>query len=582
MAATPVKTLRYAFEVAETGFDPAQISDLYSRYLTAEIFDAPLRYAYLAAPGTMEPSTAEGMPEVSEDYKTFTVHLKKGVYFDDDPAFNGKKRELTAEDYVYSYKRIFDPRWSSPSVGELELLHIPGMNELRAEAVKNKHFDYDRPVEGLRALDRYTFQIRLGVPEPRFLKNLADPSTMGAVAREVVERYGDSIMEHPVGTGPFRLASWVRSSHLVFERNPNYRKDIFHVTPDPTDADAQKIAAELDGKQLPLIDRVEISIIEESQPRWLSFLNADQDYLESMPRDLADLALPNNHLAPNLAKKQIQLERVPGVDVTLFLFNMDDPVIGGYSPEKVALRRAIGLGFDTPEFIRSYFKFQAFPAQSPIEPGVYGYDPNLRTENGMTDIPRARAMLDSYGYVPHHGGRWRDRPDGSPLVIEFTTQPDQRSRILDEICKKSMDLLDIRSTFKPRKWPENLKAAKAGSYMVWALGFSAASPDPSGALLAGYGPSTGAENYSRFRLSEYDKLFTTQDAIPDGPERLALIRQMQKILVAYMPMKFSTHRYVIDMAYPWVHYYRHWPFAHRDFWRYIDVDPAEEARYARR
>lgn len=577
-SASEPKTLRYAFEVAETGFDPAQVSDLYSRYLTSEVFEAPLRFAYLAVPGTMEPATADGMPEMSSDFKTFTIHLKRGTYFDDDPAFEGQRRELTAEDYVYSYKRIFDPHINSPSEGSLELLHIVGLNELREDAVKSGHFDYDKPIEGLRALDRYTFQIQLGTPDPRFLMTLADGGVMGAVAREVVEKYGDSIMEHPVGTGPFRLKSWVRSSHLVFERNPNYRVDIFHVVPDPTDAGAQQIAKELDGKRLPLIDRVEVSIIEESQPRWLSFLNAEHDFLGLMPRDLANLALPNNRLAPNLEKKHIIVERVPAIDVTLFLYNMDNPVIGGYTPEKVALRRALSLGFDTPEFIRSYQKFQAVPAQSTVMPGVYGYDPELRTENGETDVPRARAILDAYGYLPRHGGRWRDMPDGSPLEIQFTTQPDQRSRIMDEICKKSLDALDIRSSFKPAKWPENLKAARAGSYMVWALGESAASPDPSGALILGYGPSTGAENFSRFRLAAYDKLFVEQDQTPNGPERLEMIRQMQEILTAYAPMKFTTHRYVIDMAYPWVHNYRRWPFAQMRFWNYIDIDQALQAK----
>ena len=224
------KILRYAFEIAETGFDPAEISDLYSRDVTTNIFDAPLRFAYLAAPGTVEPATADGMPQVSDDYTIFTIRIKKGIYFTDDPAFQGKRRELTAADYVYTYKRLFDPHWNSPMYGNLEPLGVLGMQALRAEAIKSGHFDYDRTVEGLKTLDRYTFQIRLSTPSPRFLLNLADASIMGAVAREVVEKYGDGIMEHPVGTGPFRLVEW-RRSFIALERNPDYRTDIFHVTP---------------------------------------------------------------------------------------------------------------------------------------------------------------------------------------------------------------------------------------------------------------------------------------------------------------------------------------------------------------
>ncbi|HEX3837955.1 MAG TPA: ABC transporter substrate-binding protein [Steroidobacteraceae bacterium] len=572
------KVLRYALEIAETGFDPVEIDDIYSRDITRNIFDAPLRFAYLAAPGTLEPATADGMPEVSSDYKTFTVRIKKGIYFTDDPAFKGRRRELTAADYVYSYKRIFDPHWNSPVYDTFQNLGVVGMQAVRDEAIKSGRFDYDREVEGLKTLDRYTFQITLSSPSPRFLLNLADASVMGAVAREVVEKYGDGIMAHPVGTGPFRLVQWRRSSFIALERNPDYRTDIFHVTPDPSDPDAQKIARELNGRRLPLIDRVEISIIEESQPRWLSFLNGEADLLITMPRDMSSLALPNGKPAPNLLRKHIQVERAPQIDVTLFHYNMENPVIGGYTPQKIALRRAINLGFDTPESIRTYYAFQAIPAQSPIMPGEYGYDPQLRTENGVSSVARARALLDEYGYLPRHGTRWRDNPDGSPLVIEMSTQPDQRSRIADEIFEKSMDALDLRTRFKVAKWPDQLKAARAGNFMVWTLGQSAYSPDPTDMLKFGYGPASGDDNLSRFKLAAYDELYVQQSQMPDGPERLSLLRQMTALLVAYAPMKFEVHRYVIDMAYPWVRYYRHWPFTMADFWRYIDIDPALRAR----
>src|SRR5580692_2688179 len=334
------KTLRYAFEIAETGFDPAEISDAYSRAITTNIFDTPLRFAYLAAPGTIEPSSADGMPEMSSDFRTITIRIRKGIYFTDDPAFKGKRRELTAEDYVYSFKRVFDPHWNSPSYSDFATLGVLGMQAVSDQARKSGHFDYDRTVEGVRTLDRYTLQFKLDKPSPRFLQSLT-ASSLGAVAREVVEQYGDRIMEHPVGTGLFKLGEWRRSSFIVLERNPDYRDDISHVTPDPGDPDAQRIARELEGKRIPLIDRVEISIIEESQPRWLSFLNGEADLLWVMPRDMADLALPNGRPAPNLVKKHIQIERAPQIDVSHLIYNMDNPVVGGYTPEKVALRRAI-------------------------------------------------------------------------------------------------------------------------------------------------------------------------------------------------------------------------------------------------
>ncbi len=149
-----------------------------------------------------------------------------------------------------------------------------GLTERREQALKErKPFDYDTPIEGLHALDRYRIQFTLRKPRPGFLDFLAASDLFGAVAREVVEKYGDAIPGHPVGSGPFRLAEWRRSSRIVLERNPDYREVRYDAEPAADDAEGQALLQRFKGRRLPMIDRVEVSIIEESQPRWLSFLN---------------------------------------------------------------------------------------------------------------------------------------------------------------------------------------------------------------------------------------------------------------------------------------------------------------------
>ena len=180
------KVLRFGLRSAETGFDPAQINDLYSRQVTAHIFEGLYTYDHLARPYKLKPLTAEGFPESSPDFKVWTVRIKPGIYFADDPAFEGKKRELVAADYVYSFKRFFDPALKSPAYNGLAEDGIVGLEALRAEALKNKQpFDYGREVEGVKALDRYTLRFMLTNARPRFVNTLADSSIFGAVAREV-------------------------------------------------------------------------------------------------------------------------------------------------------------------------------------------------------------------------------------------------------------------------------------------------------------------------------------------------------------------------------------------------------------
>lgn len=571
------KVLRYAFEIAETGFDPAQISDLYSRNVAANIFDAPLRFAWLAPPGTAEPNTAAALPEVSSDYRVFTFTLKPGIYFADDEAFGGRRRELVAADYVYSIKRIADPHWKSPSWSGLEEAQIVGLQGLREQALKTGRFDYDRPIEGLQALDRYRFRIRLEQPAPRF-GNMTDPAIFGAVAREVVEHYGDQIMAHPVGTGPFRLAQWRRSSRIVLERNPGYREELYPVAPASASERQKRLAQQFAGRRLPMIDRVEISPIEESQPRWLAFLNGEHDLLERMPRDLIPLALSGTEPTPVLQRKHIQAYRDPEIDVALLLYNLEDATLGGYEAPKVALRRALNLGLDTDELIRSIYKYQAFPAQSLVQPGTFGYDPRLHTENGDYDPARANALLDLYGYRRDKDG-WRTLPDGGALNLEVNVEPDQRSRLMSEILQRSYHALGIRVGFKFGKWPENLRLVQSGQYQMWVVGMSAAGPDSEDIFRLGYSRSIGGYDLSRMAMPEFDRQFLALERLPDGPQRQELIRSMTTLLVAYAPFKAMVHRYKLALAYPWVQGFYNAPFV-RDWWRYVNIDEPLQARGA--
>ena len=571
------KTLRYPFEVAETGFDPVALSDLYSRIVTSHIFDGLYCYDHLARPFKIKPNTADGMPDVSEDFRVWTVRLKPGIFFQDDPAFKGNKRELIAQDYVYAWKRYFDPRWKAPAfptIGELKML---GMAALRDAALKGKAFDYDTPAEGMRAIDRYTLQFKFANPEPRFVQIMADSSLWGAVAREVVEAYGDAIPSHPVGTGPFRLVEWRRSSRIVLERNPTYREVLYDAEPNADDAEGQALLQKFKGRKLPMIDRVEIAIIEEVQPRWLSFLNKQHDLLYLLPYDFVNIAAPNGKLAPFLAKQGVQLYRTLASDVTLTYFNMEDALVGGYTPDKVALRRAISLAINIDQEIRLFWRGQAIPAHSGLAPNTVGYDTAFKSDTSSYDLPQARALLDLYGYVDRDGDGWREQPDGSPLVLQWGTTPDQRARQRDELRRKDMNALGIRVNFMPAKWPENLKNARAGKLMVWNLGYSAAAPDGQPSFDRGSTTHKGGQNLARFDDKRFDAIYQRIRVIPDGPERERLFFEGKRLLAAYAPYKFHVHRILTDLAWPWLIGFRRPPYW-LPWWQYVDLDAAEQAK----
>ncbi len=570
----PRKRLRYAFRVAETGFDPARISDLYSRTVTPHIFEAPYLYDHLARPAKIRPLTAAAMPVVEDDYKVWTVRLQPGIFFADDPAFKGQRRELVAADYVFSFKRFADPVNKSPSWSSVEEMQILGLDALREQALKSRTpFNYDREIEGLRALDRYTFQFRLGAPRPRMLEDLAACDLYGAVAREVVELHGEQTAAHPVGTGPFRLKEWRRSSRMLLERNPGYRERYYEDEAEagPGDAEALALMARFKGRRLPLVDEVEISIVEQPQPRWLAFLNDEADFCERVPEEFVATAMPGGTVAPHLAKRGLRGVRTVGPESTMTVFNMEHPVVGGYTPEKVALRRAVALATDVQREINTVRRGQAVPAQSPCVPHTTGFDAAFKSEMGDFDPARARALLDMYGYADRDGDGFREQPDGSPLVLVRRTVSEGLQRQLDDLWAKNMKAVGLRTEFPVAQWPENLKAAQAGNFMVWGVGSSASQPDGLGALQRLYGPGKGGANLSRFQRDDYDRVYLQLQRLPDGPERERLFFAAKRMAVAWMPYRNHVHRIYTDMMQARLVGYRR-PFFSQRWWHMSDID----------
>jgi ABC-type transport system substrate-binding protein len=569
--AAPQKVLRVAFNAAETGFDPAKISDLYSRTVTPHIFEALYTYDHLARPFKIKPLTAVDMPEASADFREWTIRVQPGIYYADDPVFKGVKRELVAADYVYAIKRLIDPANKSPVGSQIQDLGIAGLNELRDETVAKKiDFDYDREVAGLRTLDRYTLKITLERPRPRLLQALAASDLVGGTAREVVEHYGDDIMAHPVGTGPFRLAQWRRSSLIVLERNPDYRERLYDAEPGPDDVEGQKILAQLKGKRIPMVDRVEISIITEEQPRWLTFLNGGLD-ISAIPSVAIAQAIPNNQLAPNLAKKDIRHYRSLNADGVYTFFNMEDPTVGGITPAQVALRRALSLSLNVPKLISQLYRNQGIPSQSLFIPWCSGYDPAFKSEMGDYDPSRAKALLDVYGFKDVDGDGYRERPDGSPLSIQIATQPDQFSRQFDEAWQKDFGAVGIRVSFFPGQWSEQLKAAYAGKLQMWTLGGSAASPDGLDTMQSYYSKQIGnGGNFARFRNAEMDHIYDEVARMADGPERDALFYEAKLIGTALMPYKSLMHRFSNTLAYKYLIGYRR-PLFWNEWWHLVDI-----------
>lgn len=569
VAADMNKVVNHVFPVAETGFDPQGIHDLYSGTVVQAIFDTLLTYDYLARPSKLVPRAAEALPVVTDDGKTYTFKIRKGIHFTPDPAFKGAKRELVAEDFAYALKRLIDPRIRSPYAFLVEG-KIVGLDEAAEAAKVSGKFDYDAKIAGLEIVDRHTLRIRLKATDYGLSYVLAHEPT-SAVAREVVEAYADEsgrVQSNPVGTGPYKLAKWVRSSKISLEANPDYRGLNWDFKPGSDPGDAAIVKA-MKGKTMPQVGRIEISIIEEDQARLLAFQRAEID-LMNLEGPLAPNVLDGGKLKPEFASRGVTLSRYVDPEITYHYWNLQDPVVGGLTKEKIALRRAMAMAYNVDEEIKVVRTGQAVEAQFPIPPGVVGHDPAYRSSIKY-DPAGANALLDKFGYKKGADG-FRLQPDGKPLVIRYASRPDSLGRQQDEMWKKAFDAVGIRMEVQKDRFPELLKLEKQCKLQMRTAAWIADYPDGDNFMQLLYGKNIHQSNNACARIPEYDRLYEQSLRMPDSPARNKLYTDMTKVIEAYAPWRLNVSRYRNMLAQPWIVGYKKHPILHAE-WLYIDVAP---------
>jgi oligopeptide transport system substrate-binding protein len=566
VAADMDKVLHWEFRAAETGFDPGKVTDYYSNTVIEAVFERLLTYDYLARPSKLVPEAAEAMPQISDNGKTYLFRIRKGAFFAPDPVFKGAKRELTADDVAYSIKRHMDPKnrsyWQWLVDGK-----IVGLDELAQKAkAANVGLDYDARIPGLEVVDRYTLRIRLTRTDYNFSFILAMPA-MSIVAREVIDAYEDT-NAHPVGTGPYMLTRWVRASKISLAANPSYHGFVWSFQPgaDPRD---KEIVAAMKGRKMPLIGRIEISVIEEEQSRWLAFQRGELDIL-LLPDTFAPVALPGNKLSPELARRGVTINQLIDPEITYTFFNMRDPLIGGFSREKVALRRAIAMAYDLSEEIHVVRKDQAVEVQSPIPQDVAGFDPKYRSAIAF-DPAAANALLDKFGYRRGKDG-FRTLPDGGPLVIKrWSRSGDSEARELDDLWLKSLTRIGLRVETVSTKFADLLKAGRQCLPMMANAAWIADYPDADNFMQLLSGANIGQSNYACYSSPEYDRLYQAAKELPDSPERNAIYHDMNRRLEADTVWKLGVSRLRTMLIQPTVKAYKKHPILHTE-WAYIDVD----------
>ena len=567
LAADPAKILRLAIFDIET-LDPQQINDSPSSDVAAAIFEGLYETDYLATPAKLAAVCATGLPEVSDGGKTWTMHLQRGILFTDDAAFNGKRRELVAGDIVYSMKRALDPnlkRGGTPTVTDV----IVGARAVVDAATKpGAKFDYDRPIAGLRALDRYTVQIRLLKPNFPVIETFV---TTAAVAHEVVEAAAGDIRMRAVGTGPYKLRDWKQGSRIVLEANPTYRPLNFPESANPADAD---LVRSMRGVTLPQVGVIELNVIEEEVTRLLQFDRGKLDYVV-LTAAVANNELVNGKLKPEYIARGVTRRVFPEPYLFSLYFNIKDAAVGGMSKEHIALRRAVALALDLDNLVDVAYAGQALPANQLVPPGVSGHDPSL--PRPVYDPAAAKALLDRFGYARKDASGYRLGPDGQPLTITLYLRSGGLAREMQTLAKKNMDAIGIHMEFKLAPFQEMIKDTQAGKFQTFWGGYGGL-PSGYAELVQLWGESPLPVNSTSFRSPDYDRAFEAFLASGDAAGQVAASRKMSEIVGTYVPMVPMIFRLENDFVQPWLKGFA--PQVFNTYWKYLDIDLAAQRRAA--
>jgi oligopeptide transport system substrate-binding protein len=556
--------------------DPVRGSTVYDNRACSMTYETLVQYKYLARPSALEPLLLVEMPQISEDGLTYSFKLRDDVVFEDDECFateenaEGKGRKMVTDDVFYSWKRMADTDNDPKSWWLLEDT-ILGFDDYRTKQNEAEKFDYDVRVPGLVKVSDTEFKVILSKPVYRFMWVLA-MFQVSVVPREAVEHYGSRFGRHPVGTGPYTMDEddWVINKSMVFERSPSFRKEFYPTEHMPEDVEHG--LADAAGKQLPFCDVVNFHMTSQDQTMWLNFRSAKLDYTQVPAENYSEVFHKRSKkLRKSYGEEGIRAVAVPLLDFIFRGINMEDDLLGGYTPERKALRQAISLAVDLEEFNDTFYNSTNIVYDGMIPPALDGH-PDPDDESVVSymgpDIERAKELMVKAGYP---------NGDGLPVIDYYVSQAGNSAE-QSELMKRQLERIGIRLNVRLVTFAQLISATNTKKAPIFSFAWSSDYPDGENNLALFYGPneSPGSNHYN-YKNAAYDKLYEQIKVMGPSPERTAIYNKMRNMVVEdvpYVGAMARTRNYLIN---PWLKNFKpsedfyNWP-------KYLDLDESNRRK----
>lgn len=534
-------------------FDPVLAQDMFSQQMVLQVYEGLYHYNYYQRPMVVEPQLAESLPEVSSDGLVYTFKIKKNIFFQNDAAFkDGQGREVTAQDFIYSWLRLADPQNKSENYWIFRD-KIKGYNEWR-EKRELGEADYDTPVAGLQAKDKYTLKLVLNQPHHQLLYQLTTAAT-AVVPREVVEAYGAEFGARAVGTGAYKLQEWIRNSKITFVKNEKYREEYL-----PRNPETEGYAGHLlnrNSSRLPLVDKVIVFEITEEQPQWLLFKTRELD-LWRVTTGYQRQMLESGRLKSEFVKKKIQIEKPINADITFVGFNTENPFL-----KNTKVRQALALAYDQSLVMKKFYNSTGTAAHGPIPPPLLGYRQNAKNEFQIYNLEKAKQMLAEAGYP---------EGQGLPVFVFQMSSTHATARQMAEFFKEQVKLIGVHIQLQPNTWAQFNEKLKTKNADIFEMAWNADYPDAENFLQLFYSKNRSpGPNSTNFSHPVYDQLYERALNTPSVDKRVPLYHQMEDILMAEVPCIFNFHRIFLVARQPWLKNIKSETMI-LDTFKYYDID----------
>lgn len=577
--------------------DPATAGDTTSASLQGNFYEALYTYHYLKRPVEVIPQLAEAMPEVSQDGLTYTIKVRKGIKYCPNACFgkdekgNAKTRDMNAHDFVLAFKRIADPNIITPMSLAFIEDKIVGIKEFRDAATAYNKGDFTRydklDIEGIKALDDHTLQIKLTSPFPQLIYVLAI-NNYAPVPREVIDYYLSkppmserdpqiNESEAAVGTGPFYLASFKDGGDIILKRNPVYRDD-YYPTEGTEEDKANGLLADA-GKKLPFIDTQFWVFVQESVPLWMMFQRKKVD-VGGIPKEFfSQVITPGKDLTDSWAEEGIRLLKYQDPSVYWFAFNMDDPVLG----KSKSLRQALNLAFDVELYIDILRNGRGLRAKNVI-PSDFGGEWDVKAQEmagpnpyARLDVALAKRKLEDARKELVAAGVIKEGDPLPELRIDMGGT-DEATRRTATVAQKQFKKLGIPLKVEVNDWPTLQEKVHNKQCQIYSMGWHADYPDPENFFQLYYGPNIKrGTNNSNYSNPEFDRLYEKASVMPHSKERAEIYAQMLRIIQEDCPVLLLDEPVSFLLVHKWVHNVKPHPIGY-GMQKYRRID--QEARTA--